>query len=166
MTDFNLIEEYRVFVENARRDNDNFLKVILTLRDVITSLNDTIKNLQDDNKSLRTHLSTIHREIDEASEINMISSYPVQDTFIDIIEEERGVEFPHYSIPPHIRQSYLHNLENQQCSICQENINNNDHTIQLTECGHLFHMNCLQHHRDSDNEANNTCPVCRTNLVM
>jgi len=66
---------------------------------------------------------------------------------------------PRYSIPPHIRQRYLDNLPEQACSICLNTIDN-DNTIELTECGHLFHINCLRTHRNnSDN-----CPVCRFNF--
>lgn len=177
MNNINLLDEYKILYENTRRDNDKFIEVMLTLRDVITSMKDTVKDLQNDNKSLRTQLSILHhrnsQQVDQQRELN--EQLPNQiSTIIDIIEEEEEEEedrnreeedreFPHYSIPPHIRQAYLRDLDNQQCAVCLETIEN-DQTVQLTECGHLFHMNCLRRHRNSDSETNNTCPVCRTYL--
>lgn len=171
MSENNLLEEYKLLYNNSKRDSDKFLQMMLTLQDVVSNLKDVAKNLQDDNQSLRTQLSIIHHQNSrERTEFpNQIS------TFIDIIEEEEIEEIenrreqrreqreqqrqiPTYSIPPHIRQVYLENLgNNNTCSICLEDIELNN-TIELTECGHIFHNACIRRHRNN----NNNCPVCRT----
>lgn len=165
MSEHNLIEEYKRLYEDSRRDNDKFLQIMLTMKDVIELLKDNNKNLQDDNHSLRTQLSLInHRNLQQQQQRNDELPSRVS-AFIDIIEDNGnmgsnyGDEMPRYSIPPHIRQVYLGTLEDSQCSICLEQINNND-TMQLTECGHIFHVDCIRRHRRN----NDNCPVCRSNL--
>jgi len=47
------------------------------------------------------------------------------------------------------------------CSICQGNFENNDIVRKLNNCGHLFHLNCI----DRWLAEHNTCPTCRNNLT-
>ena len=161
MTENNLLDEYKLLYENSKRDGDKFLQVMITLQDVIGNLKDVIKNLQEDNLSLRSQLSIIQEEEEEIAQLPRQIS-----TFIDIIQEEhpnRNDNMPRYSIPPHIRQGYLQNLgDDNTCSICLSVVEL-DNTMELTECGHLFHINCIRRHRGSNN-GNNNCPVCRSNI--
>ena len=164
----NILEEYKILYENSKRDADKFLQIMLTLQDVISNMKDLNKNLQDDNRFLRTQLTLLQQQRHDEDE-----QLPQQiSTFIDIIQEEereeyrpRNQEIPRYSIPPHIRQVYLQNLgtDNNTCSICLSPVELNN-TMELTECGHIFHVDCIRRHRGSLNNNNNNCPVCRSNL--
>ena len=191
MSHENLLEEYKSLYSQSRRDNEKFMQIMLSMKEVIDSMKDTIKNLEDDNQNLRSNLSIIHnhnslrnRERDEREEREerQERELPNISAYIDIYEQSRqdswidnvgstvltdnvgigssgvGVE-PRYSIPPHVRQVYLNNLENNQCYICLNSINNNE-TMTLTNCGHLFHIDCIRHSR----ENSNNCPVCRAEL--
>jgi hypothetical protein len=48
------------------------------------------------------------------------------------------------------------NNEDIVCSICLEGFTNSK--IKVTKCKHIFHIDCL------NKWANNTCPMCRTNM--
>ena len=136
-------------------NTDTFNQTTQTLISVINTLREVIQQLQDDNQSLRTQLNLSYHRHDEL---------PQASVFIEVGQDEEKEEelprVPTYSIPPHIRQNYLRNLtDHQQCSICLQRINN-DNTMELTNCGHIFHVNCIRRHRlNSQN-----CPVCRHNL--
>lgn len=43
------------------------------------------------------------------------------------------------------------------CSICHENLNNNEQIYILPECSHRFHTNCIMHWFRTDH---NRCPLC------
>jgi len=156
-----LLEEYKILYNDTKRDKDSFMQMALTLKDVIENLKDVVKNLTDDNQYLRGQLTIQDEQIMEERDREL----PQISTFIDIIEEEEDNRnqnrnhIPIYSIPPHIRQNYLQNLSDGQCSICLEEVEL-DNTMHLTDCGHLFHIACINRHRNT----NNTCPVCRTDL--
>jgi hypothetical protein len=48
------------------------------------------------------------------------------------------------------------------CSICQHDINtSNDEHLQLSDCTHRFHIDCLDAWTHSDHPASRTCPLCR-----
>ena len=47
----------------------------------------------------------------------------------------------------------------ETCSICLESMNDPSRTTVITECGHLFHEDCLADVRS------NLCPLCRQNRV-
>ena len=134
---------------------DTFNQTTNILLDIIRTLRTVISQLEQDNQNLRTQLNLIYHRRE--------NPLPNISTFIEIDEEqqqeqERG--FRTYSIPPHIRQNYLQNLSpNQQCSICLDRINN-ENTMELTNCGHLFHAYCIRQHQ----ENSNICPVCRQQL--
>lgn len=162
MSENNLLDEYKLLYDNSKRDSDKFMQMMLILQDVIVNLKDVAKNLQDDNQSLRTQLYN-NRQIND--DYMDRTEFPDQiSTFIDIIHEEdnhQNQNIPTYSIPPHVRQIYLQHLQHlgdNQCSICLSPIQID--TIELTECGHIFHIACIRRHR----ENNNNCPVCRTNF--
>ena len=249
-----ILEEYKNLYEHSRRENDKYIQLTISMRDVIDSLKETIRDLQKDNHSLRTSLSLYsHRqisrdfptnnnnnnenlredltrdldnvleEIEESRELNVVESEQenpenqenedeliiFDDELLDIddndIEEAENIfneieierqrmnnlsqniirefeqsnpnsnshihieltttntenteQIPTYSIPPHVRNVYLNHIENRTCAICLNNINFNE-TSQLTECGHLFHVRCLNRHRENQNN----CPICRNNL--
>ncbi|KAL8499687.1 hypothetical protein ACS0TY_019602 [Phlomoides rotata] len=46
------------------------------------------------------------------------------------------------------------------CSICIEEYSDKDRVRYLDQCGHFFHVECI----DQWLQKNNTCPVCRTSL--
>ena len=50
--------------------------------------------------------------------------------------------------------------EFESCSICMENFSSNSIVRKLNNCGHIFHVDCV----DTWFETNITCPVCRTDL--
>ena len=50
--------------------------------------------------------------------------------------------------------------EFESCSICMENFSPNSIVRKLNNCGHIFHVDCV----DTWFETNMTCPVCRTDL--
>ncbi len=166
----NIIEEYKNLLEITKQDSQRFIQIIMNLNDVIVSLKDTIKNLQEDNENLRTQLSLANNRLFENHfNVEIHEQYNNDETVPAQIEPEvLGVEEPPhairvehiYSIPPHIRREYIRNLpENQVCAICLANVENND-TMELTECGHIFHIACINRHRSN----NNNCPVCRREI--
>jgi hypothetical protein len=50
--------------------------------------------------------------------------------------------------------------ENEICSICRNNFNDNEIIRKINSCQHLFHQQCL----DSWLSRNITCPMCRNNI--
>lgn len=161
MSDLNfLLQEYKNLYENMKRDNDKFIQIMLNMKDTMDTMRDVIKDLQDDNQNLRSHLSIIHNRSLRNHE-NQQDQYEA--TFYieaDNHNNNQNRNLQTYSIPPHIRQNYLNNLsEDQTCSICLTRVENNN-TMQLTDCGHLFHIDCLRRHRQN----NDNCPVCRREL--
>ena len=50
--------------------------------------------------------------------------------------------------------------EFEQCTICRENFTENSIVRKINNCGHIFHINCI----DMWFETNITCPVCRIDL--
>lgn len=158
-----IIEHYRNLLEISQRDGHKFMQMVMNLNDVIVTLKDTIKHLQEDNEHLRTQLTIIQNRYFEQLfniETNELNINPEPEIIHDI-EPIPAISIETvYSIPPHVRNVYLRNLsDNQVCSICLSNIESIN-TTELTECGHIFHTNCLNIHR----ENNNNCPVCRRTL--
>ena len=58
------------------------------------------------------------------------------------------------------KELYKTNIE-LECPICLELIRRNLNELELTDCGHIFHKDCLNNTRT--NGVLN-CPICRTNL--
>jgi hypothetical protein len=52
-------------------------------------------------------------------------------------------------------------LENDNCSICTEEYENNDIQRKINQCNHKFHSRCLENWVTN----HNTCPLCRVNIV-
>lgn len=50
--------------------------------------------------------------------------------------------------------------ENEICSICRNNFNDNEIVRKIKSCQHIFHQQCL----DSWLSRNITCPMCRNNI--
>ena len=50
--------------------------------------------------------------------------------------------------------------EFESCSICMENFSSNSIVRKINNCGHIFHVDCV----DTWFESNITCPVCRNDL--
>lgn len=50
---------------------------------------------------------------------------------------------------------------NEQCSICRDNYNLDDELRMLNNCGHEFHIACI----DEWLESNSTCPICRGSIA-
>ena len=48
----------------------------------------------------------------------------------------------------------------EKCSICREDFNELDICRKINDCGHLFHVNCI----DTWLETNVKCPICRHDL--
>jgi hypothetical protein len=53
------------------------------------------------------------------------------------------------------------NIEN--CSICFENIDENDRAV--TKCKHVFHLHCLIKNVKTNNSTGENCPICRNILI-
>ena len=53
------------------------------------------------------------------------------------------------------------------CSICFDNINNLE-WVYKTPCNHIYHIECLEEWRNTENSKNcgfNTCPNCRSSFT-
>ena len=48
------------------------------------------------------------------------------------------------------------------CAICLEDLIIPCNNMCITECSHIFHLNCLLISR----ERNRKCPLCRTNIAL
>ena len=48
------------------------------------------------------------------------------------------------------------------CSICLDTFNNDKKTIRTKECGHVFHLDCL----NTWVKKNPSCPCCRSELKV
>ncbi|KIV80424.1 hypothetical protein PV11_07924 [Exophiala sideris] len=48
------------------------------------------------------------------------------------------------------------------CAICQETYEAGDILMELRNCPHRFHANCITSHFDQHHRYDNRCPVCRT----
>ena len=59
-----------------------------------------------------------------------------------------------------IKNIDLENLINE-CSICLEKYKLNEKIIQL-DCDHIFHKSCF----DLWFQKNNSCPICRDNIII
>ena len=152
-----IIEYYKDIYENMKRDHDRILQVMHIMKETMDNMRETITNLQEDNRSLRQHMLLMnHREMRENRGGRV---------YIDIIDEdekeqEQLRQMPTYSIPPHVRQVYLNNVQDPSCAICINQLQIDREPVELTDCGHLFHNECLRRHR----ENNNNCPICRTEI--
>ena len=51
--------------------------------------------------------------------------------------------------------------EHKECSICLEEIEENDDIKKLINCDHIFHKSCI----DTWSNNNNTCPLCRKHII-
>ena len=51
--------------------------------------------------------------------------------------------------------------EHKECSICLEEIEENDDIKKLMNCNHVFHKSCI----DTWSNNNNTCPLCRKHII-
>ena len=51
-----------------------------------------------------------------------------------------------------------------ECSICLEKYVKNEKIIELS-CKHTFHEKCIKEWMDTNNISNNTCPICRENII-
>ena len=54
---------------------------------------------------------------------------------------------------------------NEKCAICYENFKENE-KVKMTECFHIFHLNCIKKWIESKEEMNESadCPICQSNL--
>ena len=52
----------------------------------------------------------------------------------------------------------INNKNNELCSICLDNLYNNESIIKLN-CGHKFHYKCIEQVK------NNKCPYCREKII-
>ena len=59
-----------------------------------------------------------------------------------------------------LQNNCYYSNESIKCSICVNNLNNNDICRQINRCKHIFHNDCLNRWLYD----HNTCPVCRFNL--
>ena len=57
-------------------------------------------------------------------------------------------------------EELLNNDEDNDCTICLEEFNNDEEIIKL-KCNHLFHLKCI----DDWIKKNQSCPLCRVNLL-
>ena len=57
-------------------------------------------------------------------------------------------------------EELLNNDEDNDCTICLEEFNNDEEIIKL-KCNHLFHSKCI----DDWIKKNQSCPLCRLNLL-
>ena len=80
--------------------------------------------------------------------------------FVDAFNEnsspETNVSFQHRTLNILSKFNFLINSE-EKCSICMESSN----LIQL-QCKHLFHENCINEWVKN----NDTCPICRLNIIV
>lgn len=51
-----------------------------------------------------------------------------------------------------------------ECSICLEQYIKNDKVIELS-CKHTYHEKCIKEWMDTNNISNNSCPICRENII-
>ena len=49
----------------------------------------------------------------------------------------------------------------EKCSICQDDILENQIIRKLNNCNHIFHIRCIERWL----EANNRCPHCRASII-
>jgi hypothetical protein len=57
-------------------------------------------------------------------------------------------------------EELLNNDEDNDCTICLEEFNNDEEIIKL-KCNHFFHSKCI----DDWIKKNQSCPLCRVNLL-
>ncbi|QHO00806.1 hypothetical protein S83_042678 [Arachis hypogaea] len=53
-------------------------------------------------------------------------------------------------------------ISSSDCAICIENFQNGEECLVFPNCGHLFHLNCINHWI----QANPTCPICRHRIPL
>lgn len=173
MSERNLLEEYKYLYESMRRDNDKFIQVMLNMKETLDTMKEIVSELKEDNHRLRSQLSIIYHQqlgndlYERREMLRTSNSERELENFINEPEPQINVEseliIPRYSIPPHIRNQYINSLDDHQqiCSICVQRVENNN-TMELTECGHLFHSDCLRLHNTGNDNAN--CPICHREL--
>ncbi|KAF7820451.1 RING-H2 finger protein ATL70-like [Senna tora] len=72
------------------------------------------------------------------------------------IDDETLESYPKLSYSEVLRDSLLGSLIS--CSICLDDYNESDVLRKLPDCGHLYHLECI----DSWLKSHRTCPLCRT----
>ncbi|KAF7820452.1 RING-H2 finger protein ATL70-like [Senna tora] len=72
------------------------------------------------------------------------------------IDDETLESYPKFSYSEVLRDSSLRSLVS--CSICLDDYKESDVLRKLLDCGHLYHLECI----DSWLKSHRTCPLCRT----
>ena len=65
-----------------------------------------------------------------------------------------------YTEITNIREQNSNSNETIMCSICRNNIQDNEPLRKIRNCGHYFHLNCI----DNWLLNNSTCPLCRCDI--
>ena len=95
--------------------------------------------------------------IPDLVEVTLYTQEPIQNNMEDVdISPDINVLTSSSSI--HIYNTL--ETEFESCSICMENFSSNSIVRKLNNCGHIFHVDCV----DTWFETNIRCPVCRTDL--
>lgn len=95
-----------------------------------------------------------HRNNNEESQVVV-----VVDVDVDVgIDEETLVSFPKLLYSEAYKNIHKDSTASTCCSICLADYKNSDMLRQLPDCGHLFHLKCV----DPWLRLHPTCPVCRT----
>lgn len=55
--------------------------------------------------------------------------------------------------------------KNDECSICY-NLLNSPENIVITNCSHIFHLDCIKKWQETQMEYRKTCPMCRKRMTM
>jgi uncharacterized CHY-type Zn-finger protein len=50
------------------------------------------------------------------------------------------------------------------CPICHENLDNGQLTISLTNCGHIFHEDCIKAWMNTEYANSEECPMCKKTI--
>lgn len=92
---------------------------------------------------------------------NLINTYFVSVVYDNESEYDTEEEYqpPQIKVHSFIYDSQIHDIENNECSICADKYKNNDE-IAILKCDHLFHKNCLEEW----SIRNPICPLCRCDI--
>ena len=157
----------RIFNLNRNFDTQNTLRQTIPLIPLISSNFSNLSNVSDPLSGIDssgTSLDNIQQLI--AGLIQGVFNIPSDNLQVELVQQNSqelirpSVQSLHNGTHLSIIDNSLLSNENNVCSICHADFQENDIIRTINTCSHYYHANCIEQWFN----LHNNCPVCRTEL--